>query len=95
VGDTGEIIFIIVVMLGKNIYCWRHWSHLNVEPWWGSSNELVFSLCVKSLARWITEGLCNNEGIHEPRRVSAPSNMQIKDAYGMVVFIMRVFQMEQ
>jgi hypothetical protein len=93
--DADEIILIKVGMLGKNNYCWRHWSPINVEPWWGSNNELVLSLCVKALARWIVEGLCSSEGIPEPGRVSATRKRQLRSAYGMVVVIMRVCQMEQ
>ena len=82
-------------MLGKNNYFLKQLSPINVNPWWGSGNELALSLCVKSLARWIIEGFCSSEGILEPRRVSATRKMQLKDAYGMVVVIMRVCQKEQ
>ena len=68
---------------------------MNVEPWWGSNNELALSLCVKALERWIVEGLCSSKGIPEPGRVSATRKRQLKSAYDMVVVIMRVCQMEQ
>ena len=80
---TYEIILIKVGMILKKNYCWRQGSPINVEPWWGSNNELALSLCVKSLARWIVEGLCSSEGILDPRRVSVVRKRQIKDAYGM------------
>jgi hypothetical protein len=51
--DIDEIIFVKAGMLGKNNYCWRHWSPINVEPWWGFGNELALSLCVKDSERWI------------------------------------------
>ena len=95
VGDTCELIFIIVDMLGNNNYCWKNWRPINVEPWWGYGNELVLSLCVKSLARWSTEGLHRSQGIPKPGRVSETRRRQLKDAYGMVVVIMRVCQKEQ
>jgi len=63
---------------------------INVEPCWGFGNELAFSLCVKSLARWIVKGMCSSEGILDPRRVSTTRKMKLKDSYGMVGFIMRV-----
>ena len=50
---------------------------------------------VKSLERWITEGLCSSEGIPERRRVSATRKRKLKYDYDMVVVIMRVCQMEQ
>jgi hypothetical protein len=50
---------------------------------------------VKALARWIVEGLSSNEGMPEPGWVSATRRRQLKDAYGMVVSIRRVCQMEQ
>jgi hypothetical protein len=92
--DTDDILLIKVGMLEKKNYCWRHWSPINVEPWWGSNNELVLSLCVKDLERWIVEGLCRNQGIPEPGRVSAKRKRKLRSAYGMVDAIMRVFQME-
>jgi hypothetical protein len=68
-------------MLGNKKYCWRHWSPINVESSWGFGNELMVSLCVKFLGRWIFEGLCSSEGIPEPIRVSEKRNMQLKDSY--------------
>jgi hypothetical protein len=50
---------------------------------------------VKDLERWIDERLCSSGGMPEPRRVSATRKRQLKDAYGMVAAIRRVFQMEQ
>ena len=94
-GDTGELIFIIADMLVNNNYCWKHWSPINVEPWWVFGNELTLSFCVKALERCIIEGLCSSEGISKPRRVTATRNMKLKDAYGMVAVIMRVCQKEQ
>jgi hypothetical protein len=49
---------------------------------------------VKALARWIVEGMCSSEGMHEPRRVSEKRRRQPKDDYGMVATIKRVCQME-
>jgi hypothetical protein len=49
--DTDEIILIKVGMLGKNNYCWRHWSPINVEPWWGSNNELGALLVCEILGK--------------------------------------------
>jgi hypothetical protein len=93
--DTYGIILIKVGMLGKNNYCWRHWSPINVQQWWGYNNDLVLSLCVKALARWIFEGLCSSEGIPEPGKVIATRKRQLSSAYGMVVVIMKACQMEQ
>ena len=92
---TDEIIFIKVGILGKINYCWRHWSPINVEPSWGYNNELALSFCVKDLEIWITKGMCSGEGTPEPGRLSATRKRQLRSAYGMVVFIMRVCQMEQ
>jgi hypothetical protein len=50
---------------------------------------------VKDLERWIDEGIRSSEGMPEPRRVSATRRRQLKDAYGMVVSIRRVCQMEE
>jgi hypothetical protein len=61
----------------------------------GSGNGLVLSLCVKSLERWIIDGLCSSERMPEPGRVSATRKRQLRNAYGMVASIRRVCQMEQ
>jgi len=37
----------------------------------GFGNEIMLSLCVKALARWIAKGLCKNEMMHQHGRVSA------------------------
>jgi len=95
VWDIDDIIFIKFGMIGKNNYFWRHQNPINVEPWWGPGNELALSLGVKSLARWIVEGLCRSVGIPEPERVSEIRKRKLKYDYGMVVVIMRVSQMKQ
>jgi len=46
-------------------------------------------LCVKSLARWIAEGLGSSRGIPEPGRVSVTRKRMLKNAYGTMVKITR------
>jgi hypothetical protein len=50
---------------------------------------------VKSLERWIIEGMCSSEGMLDPGRVRATKRRELKDAYGMVASIRRACQMEQ
>jgi hypothetical protein len=41
---------------------------------------------VKSLGRWIIEGLCSSEGILDPREVSEIRKRQLKGDYGMISY---------
>jgi hypothetical protein len=80
--DTDEMMVIEVGMLGKKGYCWdiESYDFQKYRSLVGVCNELALSLCVKSLARWIIEGLCNSERMPEPRRVSAARKRQLKNA---------------